>query len=209
MLPNILLIGIQWSGKWTQARKIVESHWYALFEAWTELRNIAKTDSPLWKEIKWILDAFQYVPARCIRDVIIDFIKNNTGKPILFDSAIRSHEQNDAIESILGNFIVVHLNLEKNIAIDRLMHRRVDPITNEAFPPDFPGNINPNTWNTLITRADDTLEGIQKRIQWSLNETLPLIEIWEKSGHKIYHIDADRTVETVFSDISHIVSSYL
>lgn len=208
MKPNILLIWIQWSGKWTQARKIVESHGYALFEAGTELRNIAKTDTPLGQEVKWILDAFLYVPARCLRDVVTEFIKNHTDTPILFDSGIRSHEQNDVIEPILGEFIVIHLHLDESIAINRLMHRRVDPITNEAFSPDFKWDINPKTGNTLIVRADDTLEWIKKRIQWSIDETLPLIEVWEEHGHTIHHIDANKSVDAVFADISNILSPY-
>lgn len=208
MKPNILLIWIQWSGKGTQARKIVEQFGYALFEAGTELRNIAKTDTPLGREVKWILDAFLYVPARCLRDVITQFIDKNTTTPILFDSWIRSHEQNDVIEPILGEFIVIHLHLEESIAIERLMHRRVDPITNEAFPPDFKWDINPKTGNTLIVRADDTLEGIKKRIQWSIDETLPLIDIWQEHGHAIHHIDASKSVDEVFAHISSLLSSY-
>lgn len=108
---------------------------------------------------------------------------------------------------MLGNCIVIHLQLEKETAIHRLLHRRIDPETGETFGPDFSENINPRTGNMLTTRKDDTKEAIEKRISWSLQESLPLLDTWENDGLKIFHIPADASVDTVFERISHILSS--
>ena len=46
-MSHIMLIGIQGSGKGTQARKILEhSDNYTLFEMGTELRKFAKSGTP-------------------------------------------------------------------------------------------------------------------------------------------------------------------
>lgn len=47
-LPNLLFVmGIQGSGKGTQAQKIAEKFGYTLFDTGAELRKIAKCDTPL------------------------------------------------------------------------------------------------------------------------------------------------------------------
>lgn len=126
---------------------------------------------------------------------------------MLFDGPIRSKEQDEIIRPMLGKFIVIALDLEKKIAIERLLHRRVDPETGETFPEDFVGNINPKTGNTLVVRKDDNEEAIEKRISWSLAESLPIVENWKKSGIIVHHIDANRPIETVFKDINNIITS--
>lgn len=204
---HIILTGIQGSGKWTQSKKIVEHFGYHLFETGAELRKITKTNTPLGNEIRSIIDQGHYVPSRYIRDLITHFIETHRGEKILFDGPIRSIEQDTVIRPIIGEFSVIHLKLDPEIAIDRLIHRRVDAVTGEVFSKDFKGDTNPRTGNPLITRADDTPESIKNRIAYSLEETLPLMTVWEKDGHPVYHIDANRSIDTVFSDISSLLQS--
>ena len=89
----------------------------------------------------------------------------------------------------------------------RLSGRRIDPMTSETFARDFEGDINPKTGNTLITRTDDTPEAIRKRIAWSISDTLPLIEVWKRHGHTIYHINASETEDEIFEQIEKILRS--
>lgn len=95
------------------------------------------------------------------------FLADNRDKKILIDGAIRSAEQNDALETVWGDFEVLWLDLNEETAVERLSGRRIDPVTNETFPASFTGDTNPKTGNTLVTRADDTPEAIRKRIAWS------------------------------------------
>lgn len=103
--------------------------------------------------------------------------------------------------------MIIELKLNPTLATERLLERRVDPETGETFPPDFQGNRNPKTGNTLVTRKDDNEEAIKKRIQWSLNESLPLIDTWEKAGFKTFRVDANQHIDEVFDDISAIILS--
>lgn len=206
--PNLILAGIQGSGKWTQSRKIIEKFGYKLFDTGAELRKISETDSPLWKSIKNIIESGKYVPSEYIRDTISNFIENNKNFSIIFDSPIRSQEQDKVIRPILGNCIVICLDLDREIAINRLLHRKIDPETGEIFGQDFVWDINPKTWNKLIIRKDDNIEAITNRIEWSINETLPLVEVWKENGYQVFHLDANRDIEDIFDDISNIISSF-
>lgn len=107
------------------------------------------------------------------------YVATNKDKKILLDGVIRSQEQNTALESVFGDFIVIYLDLDQETAVKRLAGRRIDPVTHETFPASFKGETNPKTGNTLTVRADDTEDAIRSRISWSIADTLPLIQTWE------------------------------
>ncbi len=202
-----MLVGIQGSGKGTQARRILDKFDYKLFDTGAELRRIAQGDTELGQKIKAIIESGNYVPSEYIRDTIAHFIETNKNSPVLFDGPIRSAEQDKVIRPILGKCVVICLDLSPEIAISRLLSRRIDPETGETFPEDFVWDINPKTGNTLIHRKDDTEEAIQNRIKWSLEESLPLINIWKKDNYEVFHIDANRHIDEVFEEISTLILS--
>lgn len=103
---------------------------------------------------------------------------------------------------------MIELELEKDLAIERLLHRRIDPETGETFPENFQGNVNPKTGNTLTTREDDNREAIEKRISWSLSESLPIIEKWKNDNHIVHKINANQPIEKVFEEISNFILKF-
>ncbi len=145
------------------------------------------------------------VPTENVIDLTKKFLDKNADKGILIDGAIRSKEQNDALEPVFGDFSVIYLALGEEEAVKRLCGRRIDPVTQETFPASYNGETNPKTGNTLIVRADDTEEAIRKRIAWSISDTLPLLETWRRHGHEIYTIDAKETEEEIFREIEAVL----
>lgn len=65
------------------------------------------------------------------------YVANNKDKKILLDGVIRSQEQNTALEPVFGDFIVIYLDLDVEIAVARLGGRRIDPVTSETFPSSY------------------------------------------------------------------------
>lgn len=202
-MTHIMLVGIQGSGKGTQARKILEKYpeEYVLFEMGGELRKYIQLDTPETREVKKLMDAGHKAPTPAIIEMTQQFLRKNEGKRIIMDSVIRSAEQDEAIGHLFGKFDVVYLELDEDTAVARLCGRRIDPVTQETFPASFTGDANPKTGNKLVTRADDTEEAIRKRIAWSISDTLPLINIWESHGHKIVRIDASQSEEVIFEEL--------
>jgi adenylate kinase family enzyme len=134
------------------------------------------------------------------------FIAENSDKKVLIDGAIRSAEQNNALEKVWGNFDVLWLDLDEETAVQRLSGRRIDPVTSETFPASYTGEKNPKTGNILVTRVDDTQEAIRKRIAWSISDTLPLIEVWKRHGHAIHRIVASQSEDEIFREVEKIVN---
>jgi adenylate kinase len=207
-MSHIMLIGIQWSGKGTQARKILDQHPdYVLFEMGSELRKFAANGTPDGEHANSFIKQGLKVPTEYIVRLTEKFLLENTGKTVLIDGAIRSAEQNDALEHVWSDFRVLFLDLDEETAVARLSGRRIDPVTQETFPASFEGDINPKTGNKLVTRADDTPEAIRKRIAWSKGDTLPLIEVWKRHGHTVHRIDAADSEEVVFKQIEKILEA--
>lgn len=202
-----MLIGIQWSGKGTQARRIFEKYDdYTLFEMGTELRKFAKIDSEDWHKVREAIEAGLKAPTEYVVKLTEKFIAENSDKKVLIDGAIRSAEQNNALEKVWGNFDVLWLDLDEETAVQRLSGRRIDPVTSETFPASYTGEKNPKTGNMLVTRADDTQEAIRKRIAWSISDTLPLIEVWKRHGHAIHRIVASQSEDEIFREVEKIVN---
>lgn len=202
-----MLVGIQGSGKWTQARKILEKYPddFVLFEMGAELRKFAKNGTPDGDIVNSILVAGNKVWPEYIIKLSKDFIAKNKNKRILIDGAIRDQAQNDAMEKVWWDFDVIYLDLDEELAVDRLVGRRIDPVTQETFPADYKWDTNPKTGNKLVTRSDDTEEAIRKRITWSISDTLPLLGIWNEHGHTIHAIDADQDEADIFAEIEKVI----
>lgn len=203
-----MLVGIQGSGKGTQARKILEKYPndYVLFEMGGELRRFIQWDSSEAKDAKSYMDQWLKVPTASIIKMAENFLLANTGKRIIMDGVIRSADQNEAIGSLFGKFDVIYFKLDEDTAVDRLCGRRIDPVTQETFPASFAWDTNPKTGNKLITRADDTEDAIRKRIAWSISDTLPLLGVWREHGHNVYEVDADQNEEEIFGEVEKIIN---
>lgn len=205
-MKNIMLTGIQGSGKWTQARKVLEKYPdYVLFEMGSELRKFAKNGTRDGDTVNSILIAGNKVWPEYIIELSKNFIEKNKDKSILIDGAIRDKFQNDAMEKVWWDFDVIYFELAEDTAVERLCGRRIDSVTQETFPASFTGDTNPKTGNTLVVRADDTEEAIRKRIAWSISDTLPLLDIWRDTRHAIYTIDANQSEDEIFEYVEKVV----
>lgn len=205
-MKNIMLTGIQGSGKGTQARKVLEKYPdYVLFEMGSELRKFAKNGTQDGDTVNSILIAGNKVWPEYIIELSKDFIEKNKNKRTLIDGAIRDKFQNDVMEKVWWDFDVIYFELSEDTAVERLCGRRIDPVTQEAFPASFTSETNPKTGNTLVIRSDDTEEAIRKRIAWSISDTLPLLDIWRDTGHVIYTIDANQSEDEIFEYVEKVI----
>lgn len=102
-----------------------------------ELRHFAENGTPDGEHVRSFLEQGLKAPTEYIIKLSKKFIDENIGKRILIDGAIRSKEQNDAMESVWGDFDILFLDLGEEAAVKRLCGRRIDPETQETFPASF------------------------------------------------------------------------
>ncbi len=80
---DLVLFGIQGSGKGTQAKKLAAEYGYNIFEAGAELRKIASSDSPLGRRVKGYIDQGHLVPHTIIMEVVAAAIADNRNEDYL------------------------------------------------------------------------------------------------------------------------------
>ena len=196
---QLVLIWIQGSWKWTQARILKEKEWFEIFETWQALRNITKTETELWKKIKNIIEQWKQVSPEIIEEILKDTIKNNSNKDMIFDWLVRNEWNKKTADKFLDkNYKVLYFDLPEDIAMKRLLWRMYNPSTWETFPA---WTINdPKTWEKLIKRSDDEENSIKQRIKEFYIKTLPLVEIYEKEW-KLIKINANQGVNLVTKEI--------
>ncbi len=183
-MKDLILVGIQGSGKGTQAKILAQNKGYQIFETGGALRAIGKEDSDLGRQVKEITTRGDLVPNEIVMEIVRDFVNNKAekSKPIIFDGIPRSEEQRQSLEVLLEDlgrdFEVLHVVLSEDEAFSRVMKRA-----------------------EIEGRADDNPEAIRKRIQNFYKFTQPLLEPWNKMG-KVTDIDGDQPIEKVTAEIA-------
>ena len=179
---NIVLLGIQGSGKGTLVADLSNYLDFTLISVGQLLRNEVATGSELGKHIHKLQTAGNLVDTKIVVDVIKNNLKNSKGITI-FDGFPRNSEQADELDTITKVDLVLYLKLSKSEAKKRILGRltckNCGYISNSSFELK---KVCPICGDDLITRSDDTLESIEKRFKIYEQETYPLLERYAEAG---------------------------
>lgn len=204
---HIMLMGIQGSGKGTQAALITKNHGYISLETGAILRSVL--ENPSHKHYEAVTETVPHgkmTPDSVIFDLIREFIDNHPDDRILIDGAVRNIAQREFFDAITTDYCVIHLTLTEEEALRRLQGRKMDPVTKEIFGSDFTGETNPTTGNTLIVRVDDTdVEKIHKRFAWYRTDIVPLLESWKTDEVEYYTINGEQSREKIWTEIDELI----
>jgi adenylate kinase len=184
---DVLLLGVQGSGKGTQAKRLASEYGLAHIATGDMLRAAMADGTPLGQRVKPIYDAGDLVPD----DLMIDLIRErlsqaDTEGGFILDGFPRTMPQADALDSMLAEIdrpltVVLELQVPDEVAIERLRKRAADE-----------------------GRSDDTPEAIAKRIELYNRETKPLVSHYRLAGNLV-GIHGDRPENEVFAEIQQAV----
>lgn len=210
---DILVFGIQGSGKGTQAKALSLALNLPIFEAGAELRKIALEDTVEGNEVKKIITKGQLVPPGIILLKIADFFENSAAsKGVVFDGVPRSHDQAIGFDEMLNKnhrgYLAIDIELDEASAIERLQNRRICSKCSAVFMPDYTNAICNNCGGLLIHRADDNPESIKTRFSKYKMETVPVIDHYRRQG-KVITVDGSQAVIDVTKDIFNQLSPLL
>ena len=180
---NVLLLGVQGSGKGTQAQRIAYEHGLAHIATGEMLREAIADGSELGARARPILERGELVPD----DLMIELIRerlhqNDAQEGFVMDGFPRTMAQAEALDSMLADIdrplsIVFELQVPDEVAIARLSRRAQEE-----------------------GRADDTPEAIRKRIELYHEQTEPLVGHYRLAGNLV-GIHGDRPENEVFAEI--------
>ena len=183
MPQDLILFGVQGSGKGTQAQILADKLGYVIFEAGAELRKIRASDTELGRQVKSIIDAGNLVPNEIVMEIVAEFLKGvSAEEPVIFDGIPRSMVQKESLDALLDKHgrdaVCLHIRLPREVAIARMQERG---------------------------RADDTAEVIKTRIDNFEAQTVPVIDKYAAEG-KMLQVDGDQPIEQVTEAILDVLS---
>jgi adenylate kinase len=210
---DIILFGIQGSGKGTQGKLLKDYYDTAYFETGAELRRLASEDSDLGRKVKEIIEAGHLVPNEVVMEIVADFLKNvPEGKSVIFDGIPRKMVQAETLMKLLEDnkreYKALILDLSEEMALERLTKRRICSGCKEVYPASYAESSCEKCSGKLITRTDDNAESIKVRLQAFTEETMPVINKFEEGGDLI-HVDASKTIKEVDSSLKEVLDPIL
>lgn len=211
-MKHIILFWIQWSWKWTQAKKILKDFpQYKHLEMWDILRWLKGMDNAMWDYFKQI-DNWLYLDdstVTAIFDMFMMVIKK--WEYMLIDGFPRTFWQLymfiDRMKKAQMEFEVILLDMNIDTAIDRLADRkfyRKDGYIYHIRTTEDLEYANAN-WLEVFQRDDDQPSKIMKRFLQHQKYTEPMLE-YVKSQWRLKSLDANRDSNLVYEDLKKIIS---
>lgn len=208
---NLLIFGPQGSGKGTQADLLAEKYNLSHIETGLIFREISREETELGRKIKDLLEVRkEMIPDDITIEVLKHFLEKvpaDTG--VILDSAPRTVGQIEAVETMLGQIDrnvdkAIYITLPYDESITRITKRYACTVCYRHFVlgKDI-ANIDdpcPTCGGPIIQRADDTPEGVTKRLKTFYDVTVPVIDHYRGKGLLI-EVDGNQAKEKVFKDI--------
>ncbi|MBM3227369.1 nucleoside monophosphate kinase [Candidatus Peribacteria bacterium] len=186
---DIVLFGIQGSGKGTQAKKLAAECGYTLFETGGALRSIAATDTDLGRKVQAVIDAGHHVSPEIVMDVLTAAVAAcPKDRPMIFDGIPRNMDQmkpfNQVLQGAGRTFRCIEIHVDEEGAIQRILKRAV-----------------------IEGRNDDASEeSIRRRMQLFHEKTEPVIDVYRTEGI-VMDIDGEGSVEEVYERMKSAILS--
>ncbi len=208
---NLIILGPQGSGKGTQSEMLAKKFDWEHIDMGKYLREAAKLDTPVGKEIYHIQNVTKsLVPSRILKKVLhIKLADIPREKDIIFDGVPRTMGQAQYIEEAMleaGRHIdkLVYINLPKEESIKRISKRWICKKCKTIFimGKDIKDSkeLCRKCGGEIIQRVDDTPGGIKKRLELFNGETVPMINHFREKGI-VADINGKQTIREVFKEI--------
>ena len=207
---NIILLGAPGAGKGTQATKISDQYGLPHISTGDIFRENIKNATPIGLEAKSYIDKGQLVPDDVTCRIVEDRIqKDDCQNGYMLDGFPRTIAQAEALDKISAIDLVINIQVDFALVMDRLCGRRVCKDCGESY---HVSRLNGETKCTrcggeLYQRKDDNPETVESRLQVYSKQTAPLIEYYEKKG-LLFNVVSDSTPEATFEKISKKLDSF-
>jgi len=200
-MKDLILFGMQGSGKGTQGALLAKKYGYTIFDTGSALRAIAKKNSELGQKIRGIIESGKLVSTEIVMEVVADTISRiDSDQAIIFDGIPRSEEQRQQFEVIMNKLhrtpTALYINLSRENAENRLLSRKMCRNCSAIFEADYKKDTCDICGGEIYVRKDDNPTAIKKRIGIFFTETTPVIEYYKEQGRYL-EVDGEPSVSEV------------
>ncbi len=215
-MKNVILIAAPAAGKGTEAALLKEQYNIPHISTGDILREKAKENSELGREIKSKIDNGEFVSD----DLIIDILnmrvqKEDCNNGYILDGFPRNVNQAIAYQKMLDKIginigVVIVIDIDKNLAAKRSAGRVYCPKCKEVYSINTQekkskvDGICDKCGETLVKRADDNEETYMERYNKYIEKTSPLIDYYEKRG-VVYHVNGNNGIASTHEQVVKIL----
>lgn len=201
---NIILLGAPGAGKGTQASKISAAYTLPHISTGDIFRENIKNQTPIGVLAKSFIDKGQLVPDEVTCKIVEERISREDCKNgYMLDGFPRTIAQAEELDKIAKIDLVINIDVDHSLLMDRLCGRRVCKDCGESYHISRLGDKTDcaKCGGELYQRKDDNPETVQSRLDVYNAQTSPLIEYYTKKGI-LFNVVGNTTPEDVFDKVS-------
>ena len=201
---NIILLGAPGAGKGTQATRISDAYKLPHISTGDIFRENIKNETPIGLLAKSYIDKGQLVPDEVTCKIVEDRLQRaDCESGYMLDGFPRTIAQAEALDKITKIDLVINIDVDFGLLLDRLCGRRVCKDCGESY---HVSRLNGATTcarcgGELYQRKDDNPETVRKRLIVYNAQTAPLIDYYSKKG-LLLNVVGNTTPEDVFQEVS-------
>ena len=207
---NIILLGAPGAGKGTQATRISDGYGLPHISTGDIFRENIKNQTGIGLLAKSYIDKGQLVPDEVTCKIVENRIAREDCKAgYMLDGFPRTIVQAEALDKITKIDLVINIEVDFSLVMDRLCGRRVCKECGESY---HVSTLNGATkcarcGGELYQRKDDNPETVQSRLEVYSAQTAPLIQYYTEKGI-LFNVVSDSTPEAVYEKISKKLDSF-
>ncbi len=223
MTAHVILMGPQGSGKGTQSERVRATLNLMPVATGELFRSAIKGNTVLGQQIKAIYDRGELAPDDLTVALVEERLDQMSAHPgatagprgALYDGFPRTAAQAEALDQMLARrgesvTVVIAIEVPRNKLVERLAGRRVCSICGRVYnvvsdPPQIDGLCDVDG-GELMQRADDTPDGVAKRLDLYDIETAPLAGRYRERG-LLVRVDGDRPIDEVTDAIVSVIQN--
>jgi len=201
---NVILLGAPGAGKGTQASKIVDNYALPHISTGDIFRENIKNQTPIGLLAKSYIDKGQLVPDEVTCKIVEERIsREDCANGYMLDGFPRTIAQAEALDKITKVDLVINIDVDFSLLLDRLCGRRVCKDCGESYHVSRLGGETKcaRCGGELYQRKDDNPETVQSRLDVYKAQTAPLIDYYTKKGI-LFNVVGNTTPEDVYAEIS-------
>ena len=201
---NIILLGAPGAGKGTQATRISDAYKLPHISTGDIFRENIKNQTPIGMEAKSYIDKGLLVPDEVTCRIVKDRLqKSDCQVGYMLDGFPRTIAQAEALDKITKIDLVINIDVDVSLLMERLCGRRVCKDCGESFHvTTLNGATNcSRCGGELYQRKDDNPETVQSRLEVYNAQTAPLIEYYSQKG-LLFNVEGSVAPDKVFEAIS-------
>lgn len=209
---NIILLGAPGAGKGTQATKISDGYGLPHISTGDIFRENIKKQTEIGVLAKSYIDKGQLVPDEVTCKIVEERISREDCKNgYMLDGFPRTIAQAEALDKITTIDLVINIDVDFSLLMDRLCGRRVCKDCGESYHISRLGGATKcaRCGGDLYQRKDDNPETVKSRLDVYNAQTAPLIEYYGKKGLLFNVVSDTRPPEATFEQIAEKLDTLL